>query len=73
MSRRKLDRIDDTSFIVKDRDDDEQIRIWLEEHVKDNYHTIYVDGYYAPPIGSVLQVTFDLMRDAILFKMAWDV
>lgn len=72
MSRHKLDHIDDTSFIVKDRDDDEQIRIWLEEHVKDNYHILYVD-YYAPPTGSVLQVTFDLMRDAILFKMAWDV
>lgn len=73
MSRSKLEQLDDMSFIVKDRDDDYQIKIWLEEHIKENYHYDFVDNHYAPPVGSVLQITFDLMRDAIMFKMVWDI
>lgn len=66
-----LDHINDLDFIVLDRDDESQIKIWLEEHIKENYHLDYFDGYYAPPMPSVLQISFDLMRDAIMFKMAW--
>jgi len=72
MSRHKLDQMDDNIFIVKDRDDENQIKIWLEGHIiEKDYHLVYDETY--TPTHSVLAIMFDRMSDATLFKLAWDV
>lgn len=72
MLREKLHQIDDVIFVVKERDDDNEILSWLEEFIEEkNYQIGYEECYQPPPMPSVLFVIFKHLYDALMFKIVF--